>query len=45
MIGGNIIIPMDIKIGEITISMAKNSTNIRNPISKARRKLLFDLEE
>ena len=34
-IGESIIIPSDIKIEAITISITKNGKNIRNPISKA----------
>ena len=35
MTGGNIIIPILIKIDETTISITKKGRNIRNPISKA----------
>ena len=35
-LGGNIIIPIDIKTEAITMSIIKNGTYIKNPISKAR---------
>ena len=35
--GGNIIIPIDIKTEATTMSIIRNGTKIRNPISNARR--------
>ena len=40
-LGGNIIIPMEIKTEAITISMIKKGTYIKNPISNARRNSLI----
>ena len=37
MTGGNIIIPIAIKIDAVTMSIIKNGRNNINPISKARR--------
>ncbi len=39
--GGSIIMPIDIKTDAMTISMIKNGTKIKKPISKARRSSLI----
>ena len=40
-VGGSIIIPMDIKTEAMTMSIIRNGTNIKKPISNARRSSLI----
>ena len=40
-VGGNIIIPIDMRIEAITISIIKKGMKIKKPISKARRSSLI----